>query len=78
MYESHHLHMYVCMHAYRHAHTRINVQAKPGNTAAVARQHRRVLPPFLPAPDARAPTDVQPPLQMLYQHLHSLGFLALV
>ena len=38
----------------------------PGHTALVARQHRRVLPPHLPAPGASMGSDAaQPLLQML-------------
>ena len=51
---------------------------RPSNTAPVARQHRRVLPPHLKAPCAPVRSEVvQPPLQMLRQQLHRLVLVAL-
>ena len=49
----------------------------PGHMAPVAPQHRRVLPPHLPAPCARVTSDVvQPPLQMQRQQLQGLVLVA--
>jgi hypothetical protein len=43
----------------------------------LARKHRRVLPPHLPAPCADLRSDIHQPLQMLGQQLHRLVLVAL-